>query len=75
MFIPAIVIGVACLVGVVLVSVIMLLWQDTRILEGRISKLNCEATISQDNVDHKNISIQAMHDRLDRIQDIINETP
>ena len=75
MFISGGVLAVAYLVGVVLVSVIILLWQDTRILGSRISKLNCEATISQDNVDHKNISIQRMHDRLDRIQDIINETP
>lgn len=61
-------------VGIVLLAGVVLLWRDNRILEDRISKLNCEVSISQDNVDHKNISLQAMHDRLDKIQDIINET-
>lgn len=75
MFIPVIVIAVAGVVGILLLAGVVLLWQDNRILENRISKLNCDVSISQDNVDHKNISLQAMHDRLDRIQDIINETP
>ena len=74
MFIYEVVIWLVVVVGGFLLAGVVLLWQETRILEGRISKLNCEATISQDNIDHKNISLQAMHDRLDRIQDIINET-
>jgi len=68
------VIWLVVVVGIVLLAGVVLLWRDNRILEDRISKLNCEVSISQDNVDHKNISLQAMHDRLDKIQDIINET-